>query len=40
MISPTGHIYLSYPYTYTDPYHRNLAQRAESQHHCQRNPHP
>jgi hypothetical protein len=31
MISPTGHVYLSYPYTYTDPWHRHLTEQATQQ---------
>jgi len=38
MISPTGHIYLSYPYTYTDPWYRKLAEQAEQQDRCSQPP--
>ena len=30
MISPTGHVYLSYPYTYTDPWFKRAAERDDS----------
>ena len=30
MISPTGHVYLSYPYTYTEAWRKHAAEQEDS----------